>query len=81
MLMELLPLPRMTKTTLKVHAWLSPYSGYHSHTPSNDFFPLRKLNFGGCQSNASMTITASGVSRTLFQCQFSEYTSCSFIFT
>ena len=35
------------------------YSGYHSHAPFNDFFPFRKLRFGGRQSNASMTITAS----------------------
>ena len=37
---------------------------YQSHASSNDFFPFRKLRFGGCQSNVSMTITASGVSRT-----------------
>ena len=41
------------------------YSGYESHAPSNDFFPFRKLCFGGCQSNLSMAITASGVSRTV----------------
>ena len=35
------------------------YSGYQSHAPFNDFFPFRKLRFGGRQSNASMTITAS----------------------
>ena len=31
------------------------YSGYQSHAPSNDFFPFRKLRFGGRQSNVSMT--------------------------
>ena len=40
----------------------SSYSDYQSHAPSNDFFPFRKLRFGGRQSNVSMTITASGVS-------------------
>ena len=40
------------------------YIGYQSHAHSNDFFPFRKLRFGGRQSNVSMTITASGVSRT-----------------
>ena len=40
------------------------YSGYQSQAPSNNFFPFRKLCFGGRQSNVSMTIMASGVSRT-----------------
>ena len=36
-----------------------------SHTrPPTIFSPFRKLRFGGRQSNVSMTITASGVSRT-----------------
>ena len=62
---------------------LTVSSGYQSHAPSNDFFLVRKLRSGGRQSNVSMTITASGVSRTsvLFQREFSEYPSCSFIFT
>ena len=30
------------------------YSGYQSHAPSNDFFPFRKLCFGGRQSNARL---------------------------
>ena len=41
------------------------YSGYQSHVPSHDFFPFRKLHFGGRQSNVSMAITASRVSRTI----------------
>ena len=41
------------------------YSGYESHAPFKDFFPFRKLRFGGRQSNVSMTITASRASRTI----------------
>ena len=49
------------------------------------FKTFQKLRFGGLQSNVSMTITASGVSRNTISMscinQFSEYASCSFIFT
>ena len=34
------------------------------HATFKDFFPFRKLHFGGRQSNVSMTIMASRVSRT-----------------
>ena len=41
-----------------------PYSGYQSHAPFEDFFPLQKLSFGGRQSNVSMTMVV------FISCQF-----------
>ena len=54
------PCPSLHPYTLTNESYT--YSGYQSHAPSNDFFPFRKLHFGGRQSNVSMTITASRVS-------------------
>ena len=52
------------RLVIKPNIYILFYSGSQSHAPSNDFFPFRKLRFGGRQSNVSMTITACGVSRT-----------------
>ena len=51
------------------------YSGYQSHAPSNDFFHISKTTFWW----TSIKCIHDNNGERSFQCQFSEYPSCSFI--